>query len=248
MKLYPLLGPLLLLLTWFVLTSLGIVSPIILPNPLSVGGALVSLLVSERSLWPHIGLTVYRTLLSFTLAFMLGVPLGLFMGYIPVIYRTFEFLVDFFRSIPPIALFPLFLLVLGFGELSKLGVSFYGCSLVIIISSVYGVLNAPALRRTVGKVYGFSRWQIFWKIVLPDALPQVFVGMRTALSLALVLTMVVEMFFGSNNGLGKKIYDYHLLFDIPEMYAVIIITGAIGYLLNQGFLFLEKHIIHWADK
>jgi ABC-type nitrate/sulfonate/bicarbonate transport system permease component len=247
MRLYPLLGPLLLLTTWLILTSLGIISPIILPNPLSVGSALVSLLISEGSLWPHLGLTVYRTLLSFAIAFILGAPFGLFMGYIPVIYKMFEFLVDFFRSIPPIALFPLFLLFLGFGELSKLGVPLYGCSLVIIVSSVYGVLNAPTLRRTVGKVYGFNRWQVFWKIVVPDALPQVFVGMRTALSLALVLTIVVEMFFGSNNGLGKKIYDYHLLFDTPEMYAVIILTGAIGYLLNQGFIFLEKRIVHWAD-
>lgn len=170
------------------------------------------------------------------------------MGFIPTLYKSLEFLVDFFRSIPPIALFPLFLLTLGLGEWSKLGVPFYGCTLVIIINSVYGVLNVSALRRIVGMVYGFSRWRVFLKIVLPDSLPQVFVGMRTASSLALVLTVVVEMLIGSQNGLGKKIYDYQLLFDTPEMYVAIISTGAIGYLFNQGFVKVEHSLVHWADK
>jgi len=164
------------------------------------------------------------------------------------IYKTFEFIVDFFRSIPPIALFPLFMLFLGIGELSKLGVPFYGCVLVIIINSMYGVVNSSDLRRLVGKVYGFNKRQIFTKIVFPDALPQIFVGLRTAISLALVLTIVVEMFIGSENGLGKKIYDYHLLFDTPEMYAAIIITGIIGFTLNKGFIKIEQKIVHWKGK
>jgi NitT/TauT family transport system permease protein len=127
-------------------------------------------------------------------------------------------------------------------------VPFYGCVLIIIINSVYGVQNAPMLRRTVGKVYGFSKWQVFRKIVFPDSLPQVFVGMRTALSLALVLTIVVEMLIGSKNGLGKRIYDYHLLFDSAKMYATIIVTGIVGYILNQGFIRFERYVVHWADK
>ncbi len=248
MKRLPLLGPLVLVLVWTLAAMFTSISPLILPKPMSVVRALLSLLVTKADVWHHIGLTLYRTLMAFFLSCFIGIPIGLFMGFAPHIYKTFEFLVDFFRSIPPIALFPLLLLILGIGELSIIGVPFYGCILVIIVNSIYGVLNAPTLRRTVGKVYGFSRWKIFWKIVLPDSLPQVFVGMRTALSLALVLTVVVEMLIGSNSGLGKKIYDYHLLFDTPEMYGVIIITGAIGYSLNKGFLTLEKRTIHWSNQ
>jgi NitT/TauT family transport system permease protein len=186
--------------------------------------------------------------LSFLISVAVGVPIGLAMGFVPRVYRSLEFLVDFFRSIPPIALYPLFLLILGLGEQSKLGVPIYGCVLVIAVNSVYGVLNVPGIRRLVGTVYGFSDWQVFCKIVVPDSLPQVFVGMRTALSLALVLTVVVEMFFGSENGLGKKIYDYQLVFDSPKMYAAIIVTGLVGYGLNKGFMLVERKLIHWADK
>jgi NitT/TauT family transport system permease protein len=248
MKIQRIIGPVGLLILWIFISSLKVISPIILPTFKEVLEALVSLLITKSDLWIHIGLTLYRTLVSFLVSIVFGVPLGLLMGFAAPVYRSLEFIVDFFRSIPPIALFPIFLLTLGLGETSKLGVSIYGCILIIIINSVYGVQNAPMLRRTIGKVYGFSRWQIFWKIVFPDSLPQVFIGMRTALSLALVLTIVVEMFIGSNNGLGKRIYDYHLLFDSPKMYATIIVTGFIGYILNQGFILFERSLIHWCDK
>ena len=248
MRYLAIIGPIGLLITWGLLTGFGMVSPLILPTPASVANALYSLLVGQRMLWPDIGLTFYRTLFSFLLASVVGIPLGLVMGFVPSFYRMVEFLVDFFRSIPPIALLPLFLLAFGLGESSKIAVPLYGSVVIIIINSAYGVKNAPVLRRTVARVYGFSNWQVFWKIVFFDSLPQVFVGMRTALSLALVLTIVVEMFFGSQNGLGKRIYDYHLLFDTPEMYAVIITTGVIGYLLSKTFILIERIILHWSDK
>lgn len=248
MKYLPLIGPITLFIIWFIIFSLGIVSPLIIPSPAAVFLALVSEFFGRENVLLHIFLTVYRTTFSFILACLIGIPIGLLMGYTIQIYKAFEFLVDFFRSIPPIALFPLFMLFLGIGELSKLGVPFYGCVLVIIINSMYGVVNSSDLRRLLGKVYGFKRYQIFSKIVFPDALPQIFVGLRTAISLALVLTIVVEMFIGSENGLGKKIYDYHLLFDTPEMYAAIIITGFIGFTLNKGFIKLEQKIVHWKGK
>lgn len=248
MRYLPLIGPITLLVFWFIIFSLGIVSPLIIPNPSDVFLSLVNEFFGNENILLHIFLTVYRTIFSFSLACLIGIPIGLLMGYTIHIHKAFEFLVDFFRSIPPIALFPLFMLFLGIGELSKLAVPFYGCVLVIIINSMYGVVNSSDLRRLLGKVYGFKRKQIFIKIVFPDALPQIFVGLRTAISLALVLTIVVEMFIGSENGLGKKIYDYHLLFDTPEMYAAIIITGIIGFTLNKGFIKLEQKIVHWKGK
>jgi len=248
MRCLPAAGAVALVLLWAVVSGLGDVSPLILPTPWAVGSATMRMIFGSGELLPHVGLTSYRTIFAFFLSCLVGVPLGLAMGYMPRVYRSLEFLVDFFRSVPPIALFPLFLLVLGLGEKSKIGVPFYGCTLIIIINGVYGVLNVPSLRRTVGTVYGFSKWQVFWKIVVPDSFPQVFVGMRTALSLALVLTVVVEMFIGSENGLGKKIYDYHLVFETAHMYGAIIVTGSIGYILNKGFIVLEKRIVHWADK
>lgn len=246
---YLYIGPLVILIFWAIVYGIQIVSPILLPSPWAVFKSLLELFISsEQNILLDIGFTCYRTLFSFMISCAIGIPLGLLMGYNIKIFHIFEFVVDFFRSIPPIALFPLFILLLGIGEPAKIGVPFYGCVLVIIINSIYGVMNSPKLRRVFGQIYGFSNARIFWKIVLPDSLPQVFAGMRTALSLALVLTIVVEMTIGSENGLGKKIYDFHLLFDTPEMYAAILTTGIIGYILNKGFILIEKRVIHWTDK
>jgi ABC-type nitrate/sulfonate/bicarbonate transport system permease component len=243
---YLYIGPLTIIIIWAFFSGFQIVSPILLPTPWAVFKAFFELFIGvKHNIMADIGLTVYRTFFSFLISCLIGVPIGLLMGYNTKVFRIFEFIVDFFRSIPPIALFPLFILLLGIGEPAKLGVPVYGCTLVIIVNSIYGVMNASKLRRVIGQVYGFSRFRIFWKIVFPDSLPQVFAGMRIAISLALVLTIVVEMTIGSNNGLGKKIYDFHLLFDTPEMYAAILMTGIIGYLLNKGFLKIEKRVVHW---
>jgi ABC-type nitrate/sulfonate/bicarbonate transport system permease component len=243
------IGPLIIIIIWVIVSGHQIVSPILLPTPWAVLKSFFEIIAGKnQNILFDIGLTCYRTLFSFIFSCVIGVPIGLLMGYNIKIFRTFEFTVDFFRSIPPIALFPLFILLLGIGEAAKLGVPVYGCTLVIIVNSIYGVLNSPKLRRVIGQVYGFSKSRIFWKIVFPDSMPQVFSGMRIALSLALVLTIVVEMTIGSNNGLGKKIYDFHLMFDTSQMYAAILITGIIGYLLNKGFILIERRIIHWRDK
>jgi len=248
-KANKIIGPVILILLWAVISWMGITSALLLPSPVNVGKSLFKILFETRNnVVLDIGYTSYRTIISFIFSSAVGIPIGLLMGYNVKVYNTFEVVVDFFRSIPAIALFPLFILMLGIDELSKLGVPFYGATLIIIVNSIYGVINAPKLRRTIGKLYGFSEWQILKKIIFPDSLPQVFAGMRTALSLALVLTIVVEMFTGANNGLGKRIYDFHLLFDIPDMYAAIILTGLLGYFFNQGFIMFEKKIVHWTDK
>jgi len=246
---YLYIVPIFILVIWSLVSGFELVSPILLPTPWKVVSALFEILFDkDKNILFDIGLTCYRTLSAFIISCIFGVPLGLLMGYNLKVFRAFEFTVDFFRSIPPIALFPLLILLLGIGELAKLGVPIYGCALIIIVNSIYGVLNASKLRRLIGQVYGFSKNRIFWKIVFPDSLPQVFAGMRIALSLSLVLTIVVEMTIGSNNGLGKKIYDFHLLFDTPEMYGAILLTGIIGYLLNKGFIKIERKVVHWREK
>jgi NitT/TauT family transport system permease protein len=231
---------------WAALTYAGLVSPLILPPPGDVLIAAVGLLAPHGGLWTEVGATAGRTLVALAISCAVGVPLGLVMGYLPRVYSSLEFLVDFFRSIPPIVLFPLFLITLGLGEPSKVGVAVYGCTLVLIVNSAYGVLNAPRIRRTVGTAFGFSRYGIFAHIVLPDALPQVAAGIRTALSLALVLTVVVEMMLGSTSGIGKAVYEYHLAFATDKMYATIIVAGLLGYGLNKGWLLLERKLVHWA--
>ena len=98
------------------------------------------------------------------------------------------------------------------------------------------------------KVMGATRWQIFKDVLFWESLQPSFVGLRSAVSMALVIVVVAEMFIGSENGLGNKIIDAQQVFNVKEMYSSIIITGAVGYGLNVLFMLLEKHLIHWSGK
>jgi len=98
------------------------------------------------------------------------------------------------------------------------------------------------------KTMGVSRFHIFKDVLLMESLPQTFIGLRTGISLALVIVIVAEMFIGSESGLGHRIIDAQQVFNIKDMYSSILVTGALGYLLNLMFMVVERRIIHWGGK
>ena len=95
---------------------------------------------------------------------------------------------------------------------------------------------------------GVSRWHVFKDVMLMESLPQTFVGLRTGVSMSLVIVIVAEMFIGSETGLGHRIIDAQQVFNVKDMYTSILITGALGYLLNLAFLLTEQRLIHWSGK
>lgn len=203
---------------------------------------------ADASMRTDIGATLYRTLVAFGFAALIGVPLGIILGSNEKIYRSLEFLIDFFRSTPSSALIPLFLLIFGITDANKIAISAFAAVLVILFNSAYGVMNAKKTRLMAAQVMGISRWHIFKDIMLLESLAQTFVGLRTGVSMALVIVIVAEMFIGSETGLGHRIIDAQQVFNIRDMYASILITGALGYLLNVLFLVVEKRIVHWSGK
>ena len=192
------------------------------------------------------GLTVYRTLAGYAVAALIGIPLGLFVGYVRKVYYSFEFVIDFFRSMPSPVLVPVAMLFFGLGDASKIAIIAFTCGLINLVNSMYGVTHCKKVRVMVAKTLRATPIQIFKYVVFPEALPRVFVGLRITLSLALILAVVTEMFTGTANGLGRRIYDAHDTYSIAEMYACILLIGIIGYILNKGFLQFEKRLVHWA--
>jgi len=232
---------------WLVMDLLQVVSPIFVPSPIDVFWKGVEL-ISGGVLAKDLLMTIERTLVSFILAVLIGVPLGILLGSSNRLFEACSVLIDFFRSIPGTALFPLFLLFLGVGDAAKIGNAVFASSLIILVNSMYGVKNANKLRIEAAKVMRASRKTIFWKVILPDALPEIAGGLRIAVSICLIVIVVTEMFIGTLFGLGKRIMHSHELFRIPEMYAAILLTGFLGYLLNQLLLILERRYIHWAGR
>jgi len=245
-KLTP-IGPIILITLWFIISKLNIVDSFFLPGPFVTLRELL-VLFGDGSVIDDLGMTIGRVLVSFVLAVLIGLPTGLFLGSAEKIYRSFESVIDFFRSIPATALFPLFLLIFGISDTSKIAVAVFTSSLIIIFNTAYGVMHSSKSRILAAKIMGASRMQIFRNILLWESLPQTFVGLRSAASLALVVIIVTEMFIGTSVGLGRMIIDAQITYEIQTMYAVIILTGSVGYIFNQLFVFVEKKVLHWTRR
>lgn len=246
-KLYYFLIPIILLCLWQVISYFKLVSPLFVASPYDVFTHLVDSF-QNGSILQDIGHTLYRVLVGFMLAAIIGVPLGLLMGYSSKIYNALEFTVEFFRGIPTTALFPLFLLVFGIGDEAKFAVTAWGAGLVILINSMYGVHLGKELRVRVAKTMKVKGFELFRKVIFPEALPQIFSGFRVAISLSLIIVIITEMFIGTNAGLGKRIIDAQLVYQTADMYGAILMTGALGFILNKVMMFVENKVVHWKGR
>jgi len=241
------IGPLIFVLIWFLLSELELVSALLVPSPVKVIAALPELFSEENILADALA-TLARMVTGYFLATIVGIPVGLIIGFWKKLYHSVEFLLDFFRSLPSTALFPMFLLFFGIGDSAKIAVVMFACTLIIIVNTTYGVKSINPTRIMVAKLMKASRFQIFSKVIFQESLPHIAAGLRIALSTSLILVIVTEMFIGTRTGLGQKIFDLHLTYQIPEMYGAIIIAGTIGYVLNKAFLIFEARVIHWTGK
>ncbi len=246
-RLLPAVGPIVLFIVWDVVVRAGLIKPILLPPPLAT---LQTLLVGLAGgpLLADFAVTVWRTVEAFVIAAVVGMPLGILLGSNEKAYRSVEFLIDFFRSTPSSALIPLFLLIFGVSDINKVAIAAFGAFLIVVFNSAYGVMNARKMRVMAARVMGASRWQIFKDVLIWESLQPSFVGLRSAVSMALVIVIVAEMFIGSDTGLGHRIIDAQQVLNVKSMYAAILAAGALGYLLNLLFLVLEKRLIHWSGK
>jgi NitT/TauT family transport system permease protein len=243
----PAIGPVVLFIVWDLVVRLGFIKPILLPSPADTVAALITGLAGGPLL-VDFAVTVWRTVQAFAIAAIVGMPLGVLLGSNERAYRSVEFLIDFFRSTPSSALIPLFLLIFGVSDINKVAIAAFGALLIVVFNSAYGVINARKQRVMAARVMGASRWQIFKDVLVWESLQPSFVGLRSAVSMALVIVIVAEMFIGSDNVLGHRIIDAQQVLNVKSMYAAILAAGALGYVLNILFLVAERRIVHWSGR
>jgi len=123
-----------------------------------------------------------------------------------------------------------------------------GALLIVVFNSAYGVINARKQRVMAARVMGASRWQVFKDVLIWESLQPSFVGLRSAVSMALVIVIVAEMFIGADSGLGNRIINSQQVMNVKDMYASILAAGALGYALNILFLVVERRIVHWSGR
>jgi sulfonate transport system permease protein len=246
-KFLPIVGPVVLILIWDMVVRFGFIKAILLPLPVDVIATLITGMLGGPLLFDF-WVTLHRTLVAFGIAVVLGMPLGIALGSNERAYRSVEFVIDFFRSTPASALIPLFLLIFGTSDINKIAIASFGAWLLVVFNCAYGVINARKQRIAAAKVMGASRWQIFKDVLIWESLQASFVGLRSAVSMALVIVVVAEMFIGSESGLGHKIINAQQVMNTKMMYAAIMSAGILGYALNIVFLAIERKIVHWSGR
>ena len=246
-KALPFVGPVVLFIIWDLAVRLGFIKPILLPPPIDALGALIGGLAGGP-LMTDFAVTVWRTVQAFLIAAVVGMPLGVLLGSNEKAYRSVEFLIDFFRSTPSSALIPLFLMIFGVSDINKVAIAAFGALLIVVFNSAYGVINARKQRVMAARVMGATRWQVFKDVLIWESLQPSFVGLRSAVSMALVIVIVAEMFIGADSGLGNRIINSQQVMNVKDMYASILAAGALGYALNVLFLVVERRIVHWSGR
>ncbi len=243
-KLYGIIAPASLIIIWQAVSSLHVISQLLLPTPLSVFLALLQIVTSGQII-PDLNASVIRILGGYFLALLISLPIGMLMGYFQKIDLTLEPMVNFLRSVPSTALFPFFLLFFGIGDESKMAIVVYASALILIVSTTFGVKHRNPLRILVAKSLKMNKIDVFLKVIIPEALPEIFVGLRIAISYSIILVIFTEMWIGTTSGLGQVIYEAQLVYEIPTMIAVIFIAGVIGYISNRLIGFVEKKLTPW---
>jgi ABC-type nitrate/sulfonate/bicarbonate transport system permease component len=246
-KLKPLLAPIIIMLLWTLATQLHLVPALFLPSPLSIARSLVSLLASGDII-PDCLATLGRVFAGFVIAVAIGVPLGATMGLSHSVKESLEPSVEILRSVPTTALLPLFMLLFGIGNKSVIALITVPCIWTLTINTMYGVANGNKIRRDIAQLYKASQIQVLAFVVIPDAFPFIVAGLRLAMAVALHMAIAAEMLTGSRVGLGRRLFDAQLLLRVPELYALLLITGALGYGLTRNWLQLEDRFVHWSGR
>lgn len=232
---------------WSLISLFELVNPVALPSPWEVALAFAHL-STDKEFYLHITATLLRALAAFSAASVIGIALGISLGYFVRIAGYFSFFIDFFRSLPAVALIPLFLVFFGVGNRTRILLTIYAVVFIMLINTMYGVKTVKSTRRDMFKVYNAGKKQTLTKLIIPEAMPHIISGLRVGLSFSIILVIVMEMLIGTTYGLGYIIQTEQLLYHIPEMYVYIIVTGIMGYSLNKIIILLERRYIFWASK
>lgn len=229
---------------WQIASTAGWLNPAVFPPIDKVASALWTGL-SSGALIDDIAISLQRAGFAFAAAVALGIPLGLFMGQIRAVERALDPILQLFRQTSALALYPVFILLLGLGEGSKIFVIFWATLFPILLATIGGVKEVDSKLIEMGRTFGASRATVFRRIVLPASVPAIFVGLRLSATTALLLLIAAEM-IGANKGLGFQVMNAQYNFQIPLMFAAIFLLAFLGLGANWVLVVLQRRLCRWS--
>lgn len=188
--------------------------------------------------------SVLRLTGGYVLAAVVGVGLGTVIGSYRRVRAVCEPVLEFLRAVPPPVLVPVIMLFAGIGDTMKVTVIASGCVWPILLNTVEGVRAVDPVMTETARSYGIKGPARFRHLVLPSASPQIFAGLRQALSIGIILMVISEM-FAASNGLGFTIVQFQRSFAIPDMWTGILVLGLLGFLLSVVFQLVERRVLGW---
>ncbi|WP_230882418.1 ABC transporter permease [Planomonospora sp. ID91781] len=228
---------------WEVLPRIGVVDRVFAPPLSEVLVAWYDLLVGGQ-LVEHFQASLIRSLSGFALAIALTIPLGLAIGWYRPVADFLSPVLELFRNTSAVALLPVFILIFGLGEPSKIIFVFYACAWPILLNTISGVRTVEPLLVKSARSMGLGPFRLFQKVILPAAVPTVFTGIRLAGAYSILVLLFAEM-VGAKAGLGYLIQDAQFSFRIPDMYAGIITISVLGLLFNLLLVTVERRFSTW---
>jgi len=190
--------------------------------------------------------TLWRMVLGFSIALFFAVGAGLLIGSNKKLHNALSFCVNFFRSLPGTAMFPIFLLFFWIWDEAKVAIISFVSFRIILVNTIDGVKYASKTRMQVVKLFEIAAFQKM-KLAFHEALPYIVVWAKTSLSIAFRVSIVSEMFVGSKTGIGQKVYDSYTLYSSDTMFARVLIAGIIGSLLASVSVYFEHKILFWKQ-
>lgn len=185
-----------------------------------------------------------RMLGGWSLAVVLGVLLGVAIGRSKTVGDYVEPIVHFVRAIPPPALIPIFLILLGFGSEMRISLIVFTVIWPVVLNTIDGVRSVEQLHLDTGRVFEFDKRKVFFGVILPSAAPKIFAGMRVSLSVALIIMVISEM-VGLPDGIGNVILGAQRTYQMEDMWAGILLLGILGYVLNAILALVESRVTSW---
>ncbi|MER8592876.1 ABC transporter permease [Mesorhizobium sp. M1182] len=230
---------------WQVSSSAGWVNAAVLPPSDMIVAALWKGLVGG-TLLGDIAISLQRAGLAFAAAVLVAIPLGLFMGQVRTVETALDPILQVFRQTSALALYPVFILLLGLGEASKVFVIFWATLFPLLLNTIGGVKQVDPKLLEMARVYGARQLTVFRRVVLPGAVPSIFVGLRLSATTALLLLIASEM-IGANKGIGFQVMNAQYNFQIPLMFAAIVILAGLGLIANQALVSLQRRLCRWSN-
>jgi taurine transport system permease protein len=239
-----------ILLAWYAVARLHLVSELFVPHPLSVWQAFVDIATEGYrggTLLHHLVDSLYRVVAGFLLAVVTAVPLGLAIGYSSKVRAVFDPLIEFYRPLPPLAYYTLLVIWLGIENESKIALLYLAAFPPLSVSAMAGVKGVSPERIQGARSLGATRWQVFRHVVFPSCLPDVFTGMRVSIGFTYTTLVAAEM-VAATSGIGWMVLDASKFLRSDVMFMGNIVMGLTGIGLDRLIRIAESRVVPWKGR